>query len=87
MTTDQQTLLLKAKENIEAAVMLISQGYYDIAISRLYYSMFYCAEEIFGTLPSFSVATCNTTPGNSGRVSICIPINLEYNVIYDTIET
>jgi uncharacterized protein (UPF0332 family) len=46
MTSDQQTLILKAKENIEAAVMLISQGYYDIAISRLYYSMFYCAEAV-----------------------------------------
>lgn len=46
MTTDQQTLLLKAKENIEAAVMLISEGFYDIAISRLYYSMFYCAEAV-----------------------------------------
>lgn len=46
MTTDQQTLIQKAKENIEAAVMLIGQGYYDIAISRLYYSMFYCAEAV-----------------------------------------
>jgi uncharacterized protein (UPF0332 family) len=46
MTSDQQTLMLKAKENIEAAVMLIGQSYYDIAISRLYYSMFYCAEAV-----------------------------------------
>lgn len=46
MTTDQQTLMNKAKENIEAAVMLIGQGYYDIAISRLYYAMFYCAEAV-----------------------------------------
>lgn len=49
MTTDQQSLLLKAKENIDAAVMLIAQGYYDIAISRLYYSMFYCAEAVLLT--------------------------------------
>ena len=46
MTTDQQTLMLKARENIEASVMLIGQGYYDIAISRLYYAMFYCAEAV-----------------------------------------
>lgn len=46
MTTDQKTLMLKAKENIEASVMLIGQGYYDIAISRLYYAMFYCAEAV-----------------------------------------
>jgi uncharacterized protein (UPF0332 family) len=46
MTSDQQTLMLKAKENIEAAVMLIGQSFFDIAISRLYYSMFYCAEAV-----------------------------------------
>jgi uncharacterized protein (UPF0332 family) len=46
MTTDQQTLLNKATENIEAAVMLIGQSYYNIAISRLYYAMFYCAEAV-----------------------------------------
>lgn len=38
--------MLKAKENLEASVMLIGQEYYDIAISRLYYSMFYCAETV-----------------------------------------
>jgi uncharacterized protein (UPF0332 family) len=46
MTTDQQTLLRKAEENIGAAGMLTDQGYYDIAISRLYYAMFYCAEAV-----------------------------------------
>jgi uncharacterized protein (UPF0332 family) len=46
MTTAQQTLVLKAKENIEASAMLIDQGYYDIAVSRLYYAMFYCAEAV-----------------------------------------
>lgn len=46
MTTDQQTLLRKAEENIGAARVLIEQGYYDIAISRLYYAMFYCAEAV-----------------------------------------
>jgi uncharacterized protein (UPF0332 family) len=46
MTTDQQTLLRKAEENIGAAGVLIEQGYYDIAVSRLYYSMFYCAEAV-----------------------------------------
>ena len=35
MTTDQQSLLLKVNENIDTAVILIAQGYYDIAISRL----------------------------------------------------
>jgi uncharacterized protein (UPF0332 family) len=46
MTSDQQTLLLKAEENLEASAMLIGQGFYDIAISRLYYAMFYCAEAV-----------------------------------------
>ena len=46
MTTDQQTLLRKAEENIGAAGVLIEEGYYDIAVSRLYYSMFYCAEAV-----------------------------------------
>ena len=46
MTIDQQTLLRKAGENIGAAGTLIEQGYYDIAISRLYYAMFYSAEAV-----------------------------------------
>jgi len=46
MTTDQQILLRKAEENISAAGILTEQGYYDIAISRLYYAMFYCAEAV-----------------------------------------
>lgn len=46
MTIDQQTLLRKAEENISASDALIEQGYYDIAISRLYYAMFYCAEAV-----------------------------------------
>ena len=46
MTIDQQTLLRKAGENIGAASTLIEQGYYDIAISRLYYAMFYSAEAV-----------------------------------------
>lgn len=46
MTSDQQTLLRKAEENIGAAGALTTQGYYNIAISRLYYAMFYCAEAV-----------------------------------------
>lgn len=34
----------KARENIEAAELLINEGHPDIAASRAYYSMFYIAE-------------------------------------------
>lgn len=50
MTTDQQTLLRKAEENIGAAKVLIDQGYFAISVSRLYYSMFYCAEAVLLSL-------------------------------------
>lgn len=34
----------KARENLEAARLLISQEFYAIAASRIYYAMFYVAE-------------------------------------------
>ncbi len=36
--------LQKAEENIRAADMLIAAQFYEIALSRAYYAMFYVAE-------------------------------------------
>lgn len=44
MTDEQQELLLKAKQSLEAAQLLLSNNYPDFATSRAYYSMFYIAE-------------------------------------------
>ena len=41
---EQRALLEKAAQSLEAARMLLAQGYVDFAISRAYYSMFYSAE-------------------------------------------
>jgi uncharacterized protein (UPF0332 family) len=46
MTPAQQALILKAQRSIEAAQSLISQGFYDFAVSRTYYAMFYVAEAL-----------------------------------------
>ena len=44
MTEDEQRILNKARENINAAQLLVNQGFINIAASRAYYAMFYLAE-------------------------------------------
>ncbi len=46
MTPEQQALLGKAQRSLEAAQNLIKQGFYDFAVSRAYYSMFYIVEAL-----------------------------------------
>ena len=46
MKTETGALLDKAEENIQAAGKLLDDGFYAIAVGRLYYAMFYCAEAI-----------------------------------------
>lgn len=46
MTPEQQALLDKARRSIEAAQSLIQQKFYDFAVSRAYYAMFYVAEAL-----------------------------------------
>jgi uncharacterized protein (UPF0332 family) len=46
MTPEQQALLDKAKRSLDAAQSLIQQGFYDFAVSRAYYAMFYVAEAL-----------------------------------------
>lgn len=44
MTPDQEDLLGKAKESLEAARLLLAGGHPGFAASRAYYSMFYVAQ-------------------------------------------
>lgn len=44
MTPQQQALINKAQESIDAAKLLQANNYFDIAVSRSYYAMFYIAE-------------------------------------------
>lgn len=44
MTDEQRELLLKAQQSLEAAKLLLTNGYPDYATSRAYYTMFYIAE-------------------------------------------
>lgn len=46
MNADEVFLVNKANENLKAAKVLESQGFYDIAASRIYYVMFYLAEAL-----------------------------------------
>lgn len=46
MTSDELAILNKAKENLEAAQLLLDQGFSGIAASRTYYAMFYLAEAL-----------------------------------------
>jgi uncharacterized protein (UPF0332 family) len=46
MTPEQQALINKAQRSLDAAQNLIEQGFYDFAVSRAYYAMFYLAEAL-----------------------------------------
>ena len=55
MTTEQAALFKKAKDSLDAARLLVEQGFYDFAVSRAYYAMFYVAEAfLLGEGLSFS---------------------------------
>lgn len=55
MSPEQLDLLLKARQNLGAARVLLDNGYPDYAASRAYYTMFYIAEEFLaGEGMSFS---------------------------------
>ena len=42
-------LLKRADDNLESIQLLIDKGFYDIAVSRSYYAMYYAAEAILLT--------------------------------------
>ena len=46
MTPEQSSLVEKAGESLQAAALLAEKGFYDFAVSRAYYTMFYCAEAL-----------------------------------------
>ncbi len=46
MNSEQEALLQKAQSSINAAKLLESEEFFDFAVSRAYYAMFYVAEAI-----------------------------------------
>ncbi len=46
MTPEQQFLMQKAQRSLDAATQLLQQEFYDFAVSRAYYAMFYVAEAL-----------------------------------------
>lgn len=46
MTEEQKALVNKAKDSIRAAELLFNDGFYEFAVSRTYYAMFYIAESM-----------------------------------------
>ena len=55
MTPEQAALLKKAKDSLDASRLLVERAFYDFAVSRAYYSMFYIAEAfLLGEGLSFS---------------------------------
>ena len=58
MTPEQKALLEKAQDSLGAAELLAKNKYFDFAISRAYYSMFYVAEAfLLGEGSAFSKHT------------------------------
>lgn len=76
MTEDQLELLLKARQSLSAARLLLNGGYPEYAVSRAYYSMFYIAEAFLeGEGMSFSshaavISAFGRDFANTGRVPI-----------------
>lgn len=55
MTPEQAALVKKAKDSLDAARLLVEQGFYDFAVSRAYYAMFYIVQAfLLGEGLSFS---------------------------------
>lgn len=46
MTSEQQDLLLKARESLDAARLLAEKSFYDFSVSRAYYTMFYVTQAL-----------------------------------------
>lgn len=46
MNADQSALLDKARDSLRAAQLLFQEGFFDFAVSRAYYAMFYVAEAL-----------------------------------------
>ena len=46
MSPEQQALIDKAQRSIDAAQQLINKEFYEFAVSRAYYAMFYIAEAL-----------------------------------------
>jgi len=46
MTEARAALLAKAHDSLDAARLLLTSGYADFAVSRVYYAMFYAAEAL-----------------------------------------
>jgi len=46
VTSEQNQLFQKAKQSLNASKYLLTGGYYDFALSRAYYAMFYIASAI-----------------------------------------
>jgi len=46
MNPEQAALLQKAQSSIQAAKLLMREAFYDFAVSRAYYAMFYVTEAI-----------------------------------------
>jgi uncharacterized protein (UPF0332 family) len=46
VTPEQNSLLEKAEESLQAAALLAGEGFHAFAVSRAYYAMFYCAEAL-----------------------------------------
>ncbi|CAC5345884.1 MULTISPECIES: HEPN domain-containing protein [Planktothrix] len=76
MTNDQLELLLKAQESLNAAQVLLNNGFPDYAASRAYYTMFYIAEAFLeGEGMSFSkhsavISALGRDFANTGRIPV-----------------
>lgn len=66
MTPEQQALLDKAQRSLLAAQTLLEQGFFDFAVSRAYYAMFYAAEALLDG-EGFSFSSHAAVIGAFGR--------------------
>ena len=76
MTTEQAALVEKARSSLQAARLLADEGYFDFAVARAYYSMFYLSEALLlGENRAFSkhgavIAAFGQVFAKTGRVPV-----------------
>jgi uncharacterized protein (UPF0332 family) len=83
VTPEQQALLDKAQRSLQAAQTLFAQQFYDFAVSRTYYAMFYVAEALLDAqgLSFFSHAAVISAFGQYLTRPGIVPLELHRQLI------
>ena len=69
MTEDQRDLLEEARRSLDAARVLLGNGYPGYAAARAYFAMFHVAQALLDNEAQISTNRPGTAPGRPGRLT------------------